>query len=106
MQDIQAMILARRDEERACYDDVRKQNPIIEGDVYISWKIDPKGNATEVGWDESKSTIHDDRVWKCLAAIVQKIHFAASAKGFETKAGYPFNFRPKQTVGGARDGGS
>ncbi len=105
VKDIQAIILARRDEARACYDNELKVNPGIEGDVDMTWIIDPKGDATEVGVDEGKSSIHDDKVWKCIAAIIQKIKFAPSAKGFQTKTHYPFNFHPRTTVGGGGDAG-
>lgn len=106
VRDIQAIVLARRDAARACYDDELKANPGIEGNVDITWVIDPKGDATEVGFDATTSTIHDDKVWKCIAAIIQKIKFAPSAKGFQTKTHYPFNFHPKTMVGGAHDAGT
>lgn len=106
VQDIQAIIVARRDEARACYDNALKTHPGIEGDVDIKWLIDPKGNPLEVTVDESKSTIHEDTVWKCLVGIVQKIKFAPSAKGFESRTHYPFNFHPKTFMGGAHDAGN
>jgi hypothetical protein len=94
-EDIQAIVVARRDEARACYDEGLKKNPSIEGDLDITWKIDPEGNVVDAGVDQSKSTIHDEAVSGCIIAILKKVKFAKSAKGFETKAHYPFNFHPK-----------
>jgi tetratricopeptide (TPR) repeat protein len=85
----------RRDEARTCYDEALKKNPSIEGDLDITWKIDPEGNVTDTGVDSSKSTIRDDNVSNCIIAIIKRVKFSKSAKGFETKAHYPFNFHPK-----------
>ena len=94
-EDIQAIVVARRDEARACYDEGLKKNPSIEGDLDIAWKIDPEGNVTDPGVDSTKSTIRDEGVANCIIAIIKRVKFAKSAKGFETKAHYPFNFHPK-----------
>lgn len=94
-EDIQTIILARRDEARKCYDDGLKAHPGVEGDLVIKWTIDPKGNPTDVMVDDSKSTIHEASIGNCIVEIVKKIKFAESAKGFETRTSYPFNFHPK-----------
>ena len=94
-EDIQAIIVARRDEARACYDEGLKKNPSIEGDLDIKWTIDPDGNVTDIAVDSSKSTIRDDNVGNCIIAIIKKVKFAKSNKGFQTTTHYPFNFHPK-----------
>jgi hypothetical protein len=94
-EDIQAIVAARRDEARACYDEGLKKNPSIEGDLDIKWVIDPDGNVKDAGDDASRSTIHDKDVTACIVAIISKVKFAKSAKGFETRTHYPFNFHPK-----------
>lgn len=98
VKDIQAIILAHRDEARACYDKSLKDHPGIEGNLDIKWTIDPKGNVSEIGVDEGKSDIHEPSVGKCIIDIIQKIHFSVSGKGFETRAHYPFNFHPRNTA--------
>ena len=92
--DIQAMILARRDDARACYDAGLKQHPGIEGDLVIQWTIDPKGAVTAISEDTSRSQITEPGVVACIVKIIQSIQFAASPGGFESKAYYPFNFHP------------
>ncbi|MBK6694901.1 MAG: AgmX/PglI C-terminal domain-containing protein [Myxococcales bacterium] len=94
-EDIQAVIVARRDDARKCYDDALKAHPGIEGDLVVKWTIDPKGQPTDVAVDDGKSQIHEPSVGQCVVDIIKKIKFAESAKGFETRTNYPFNFRPR-----------
>jgi hypothetical protein len=93
-EDIRAIVLARRDEARACYDNALKDHPGIEGDLVITWTIDPKGNVTQASLDTSRSQIVEPTVVACVSDIIKKVQFAASPGGYETKAFYPFNFHP------------
>jgi hypothetical protein len=92
--DIRAIIVAHRDDARACYDQAIKDHPGIEGDLVIQWTIDPKGAVTAISSDTSRSQITEPTVVACVVKIIQAIQFAPSPGGFETKAFYPFNFRP------------
>lgn len=94
--DVRTIIMARRDQARACYDKALEQHPGIEGDLDIKWVIDPEGNVTEIEVDTMKSQIHEPSVGKCIIDVIKKIKFAPSAKGFETRTHYPFNFHPHQ----------
>lgn len=93
--DIKSIVTARRDEARACYDKGLAAHPGIEGNLDIKWTIDPQGNVTEAALDSSKSQILEPSVANCVIDVIKKIKFAASAKGFETHAHYPFDFHPK-----------
>jgi hypothetical protein len=93
--DIRAIVVAHRDEARACYDKALNTHPGIEGDLVIQWTIDPKGKVTQVSLDSSRSQITEPSVAACVGDVVRKIQFAASPGGFETKAFYPFNFHPR-----------
>jgi hypothetical protein len=93
-EDIRAIIMARRDEARACYDAGIKDHPGIEGDLVIAWTIDPKGNVAQAALDTSRSQILEPSVVACVTDIIKKVQFAASPGGFETRAFYPFNFHP------------
>jgi hypothetical protein len=88
------MVVAHRDEARACYDAALEGHPGIEGDIVIDWTIDPKGNVTDTSLDSSRSQIAEPTLVSCLAGIIKKLQFAASPGGFESKAFYPFNFQP------------
>jgi len=93
-EDIQALVAAHRDEARKCYDDGLKAHPGIEGDLDVKWVIDPKGAVADISVDDAKSQIHEPSVGGCVIDIIKKIKFAESAKGFETRTHYPFNFHP------------
>jgi hypothetical protein len=95
--DIQAIIVSRRDEARACYDAALKAHPGIEGNLDIQWTIDPKGVVSDISVDTSHSDILEPTVGNCVIAIIKKIHFNESAKGFETRTHYPFNFHPRSS---------
>jgi hypothetical protein len=97
--DIRAIVVAHRDEARACYDKALKDHPGIEGDLVVQWTIDPKGVVTAVSEDTSRSQITEPSVVACVVKIIQGIQFAASPGGFETKAFYPFNFHPRHGTG-------
>jgi TonB family protein len=94
-QDIQTIVMAHRDEARACYDQGLKDHPGIEGDLTVKWAIDPTGKVADASVDSSKSTINEAGVGTCIVEIIKKITFAPSKGGFETRATYPFNFHPK-----------
>jgi hypothetical protein len=93
--DIRAIVVAHRDEARACYDRALAEHPGIEGDLVIQWTIDPKGNVTQISQDLTRSQIMEPGVLACISKIIQAIKFAPSAGGFETRAMYPFNFHPR-----------
>ena len=93
-EDIRAIIMARRDDARACYDNALKDHPGIEGDLVIAWTIDPKGSVTQTSLDTSRSQIVEPTVVACVSDIIKKVQFAPSPGGYETKAFYPFNFHP------------
>lgn len=93
-EDVMAIIQAHRPEARACYDNALKAHPGIAGKLDITWKLDPKGNVTDVGVDASKSDIHEPSVIQCVQSVIRSIKFAESQKGFETTMHYPFDFHP------------
>jgi outer membrane biosynthesis protein TonB len=94
-EDIQTVVMARRDDARACYDKALKDHPGIEGDLTVKFVIDPQGAVSDALVDASKSTIAEPSVGACIVDIIKKIKFAPSKLGFETRANYPFNFHPK-----------
>jgi hypothetical protein len=95
--DIRAIVVAHREEARACYDKALEAHPGIEGDLAVTFTIDPRGQVIETSVDPARSQIMEPAVVDCISAIVKKIQFAASAGGFETKASYPFNFHPRHS---------
>jgi hypothetical protein len=93
--DIGAIVKAHRDEARACYEKALTDHPGIEGDLVLSWTVDPKGNVSQIGLDASRSQITEPTLVTCISEIIKRILFAPSPAGFETKASYPFNLHPR-----------
>ena len=96
-QDIRALVVAHRDEARACYDNALATHPGIEGDLVMRWTIDPKGVVGQIANDTARSQIFEPSLVSCVAAVLGKIQFAPSQRGFETTAFYPFNFHPRRS---------
>jgi len=95
-QDLITIIHSHRDEARACYDAALQRNPGVgEGNIDITWKLDPKGTVVETGINDANSQMHDPALVKCIGDVIRKIPWAPSPRGFETNAHYPFNFHPK-----------
>jgi hypothetical protein len=98
LDDIKAVVVAARPRARACYDTAEAAHPGIEGDIVISFLIDPKGDVKSADVDPTRTTIADAAVGPCIVSVIKSLKFPASAKGFETRSSYPFNFRPKRAV--------
>jgi hypothetical protein len=97
-EDIRAIVVAHRDEARACYDRSLVAHPGIEGDLVIRWTIDPKGVVTQVANDTARSQILEPSLVSCIGEVLTKMQFAPSQRGFETRALYPFNFHPRHAA--------
>jgi hypothetical protein len=98
-QDLITILRIHKPEGRVCYDTAVKSHPGIEGNIDISWRLDPKGVVVETGVDDSKSDIHDTGLAKCLGDVIRKIPWAPSPRGCESKVHYPFNFHPHGSQG-------
>lgn len=93
--DIEAIVKARRDEARKCYDDALKAHPGIEGDLVIQWTVDRDGKVTKIALNAARSTITEPSVVGCIIDIIKKIPFAPSPRGMESTYNYPYNFHPR-----------
>jgi len=105
-EDIAARVKAHKPETRACYDRQASKNPKLEGDVDVKFVIDPQGAVTDVAVDPAHTNVGDEAVGKCLVDVIKALKFPPSAKGLETRAHYPFNFkRNLDQFRAARDAG-
>jgi hypothetical protein len=96
--DFKAIMVAHKDEARTCYDAALPSHPGIEGDLVMQLTIDPKGNVTQVSLDSTRSQILEPSVAACVAKVIQKIQFAASPGGYETRTTFPYNFKPRKAT--------
>ncbi len=92
--DISQAIGEHRPEARACYDDARKQNPTLEGKVFINFAIDSEGVIVETSQGMQDNQLADQPVVDCVSEVIKKVRFAKSAKGKTTRAYHRFEFSP------------
>lgn len=95
--DIRALVVAHRDEARACYEKALADHPGLEGDLVVEWTIDPKGNVSRASVDVARSQIAEPTAVACVVDVIRRIPFSPSPGGYETTAHYPFNFHPRRT---------
>lgn len=91
---IQSVIASNRDKVRACYDAALAHNPGIQGDLVVTFVINPNGSVkqAEVNWAESE--VHVPELDTCAADALKTLKFPVSSRGLESKVNYPFNFNP------------
>lgn len=105
-EDIAARVKAKKPETRACYDRQASKNPKLEGDVDVKFVIDPQGVIADASVDPAHTNVGDEAIGKCLVDVIKSLKFPPSAKGLETRAHYPFNFkRNLDQFRAARDAG-
>jgi hypothetical protein len=95
--DIRALVVAHRDEARACYEKALADHPGLEGDLVVEWTIDPKGKVSRASVDAARSQIAEPTAVACVVEVIRRIPFSPSPGGYETTAHYPFNFHPRRT---------
>ena len=91
---IAAPVKAHRKEARACYEEGRKQNGSLQGDLVVHFILKPSGEVKHAELNKERSTITEPSVVKCVIDVVTKIQFPKSSKGLESTVNYPFNFTP------------
>ncbi len=91
-EELRAQIQTRREESRKCYDDAKKINPKLEGQVSVNFSVDVKGKVTEASLDSEQTTLTDEKVTSCLITFIKTFQFPESQRGMESKIRYPFVF--------------
>ena len=91
--DLNALVLARRPQIRACYDQARKQHPELSGKFNIQITLDPKGVVQDVQ-SGADSDITDPGMLACTADIIKKIPFGPNPAGRNTIYNYRYKFTP------------
>jgi TonB family protein len=92
-EDIQRVIAGNRQKIRDCYDAALANNPGIQGDLVISFVINPDGSVKDVEVN-TESDLHIPELDTCATGAVRALEFPASSRGLESKVNYPFNFKP------------
>lgn len=91
---IQTVIAANRERVRACYDAAQKNDPGIQGDLVVTFVINPDGSVKSAEVNPQESEIHSPELDTCAIGVLKTLKFPASSRGLESKVNYPFNFKP------------
>jgi len=91
---IRKLVMDNRKAARKCYDDARKEQKDLKGDVVIHFVLDPEGKVKLAELNQERSTLKAPVVTDCVIGVIKGIHFPKSSRAMETSTNYPFNFTP------------
>ena len=91
---IRKIVMDHRKAARQCYDDARKQDKDLKGDVVIHFVLSPEGKVKSADLNQERSTLKAPKVVDCVIGVIKSIPFPASSRAMETTTNYPFNFTP------------
>ncbi len=91
---IRKLVMDNRKAARKCYDDARKDNKDLKGDVVIHFVLDPEGKVKLAELNQERSTLKAPPVVDCVIGVIKGISFPKSSRAMETTTNYPFNFTP------------
>jgi hypothetical protein len=79
---------------RDCYDQARKKDPGLQGDLIIHFVLDPDGDVMSAELNTERSDITTPAVVECAIMLIKALKFPPSSRGMETVVNYPFNLQP------------
>lgn len=91
---IRKLVMDNRKAARKCYDDARKTDKDLKGDVVIHFVLDPEGKVRTAELNQERSTLKTPAVVDCVVGVIKAIPFPKSSRAMETTTNYPFNFTP------------
>jgi hypothetical protein len=91
---IRKLVMDNRKAARKCYDDARKEQKDLKGDVVVHFVLDPEGKVKLAELNQERSTLKAPVVTDCVLGVIKGIHFPTSSRAMETSTNYPFNFTP------------
>jgi hypothetical protein len=91
---IRKLVMDHRKAARQCYDDARKADKDLKGDVVIHFVLDPDGKVKSADLNQERSTLKAPKVADCVIGVIKSIPFPKSSRAMETTTNYPFNFTP------------
>lgn len=91
---IRQLVMEHRKAARQCYDDARKDDKDLKGDVVIHFVLNPEGKVKSAELNRDRSTLKSPKVVDCVIGVIKSIPFPKSSRAMETTTNYPFNFTP------------
>jgi hypothetical protein len=89
-----ALIKAKREGFRCCFDVWAKDHPGAQGTVKMALKLKPDGSVISVDFDDTPNRVPD--VETCVAELARSLSYPRSPSGKETKFHYPFDFKARR----------
>ncbi|HYQ30070.1 MAG TPA: AgmX/PglI C-terminal domain-containing protein, partial [Polyangiaceae bacterium] len=89
---IRKIVMENRKAARKCYDDARKDQKDLKGDLVVHFVLDPEGKVKLAELNQERSTLKAPVVVDCVLGVIRGIHFPKSSRAMETSTNYPFNF--------------
>lgn len=91
---IRKLVMDNRKAARKCYDDARKDQKDLKGDLVVHFVLDPEGKVKLAELNQERSTLKAPPVVDCVLGVIRAIPFPKSSRAMETSTNYPFNFTP------------
>ncbi|MBN1611631.1 MAG: AgmX/PglI C-terminal domain-containing protein [Polyangiaceae bacterium] len=79
---------------RDCYNQARKKDPSLQGNLTIHFVLDPDGDVMSAELNRERSDITTPAVVECAIMLIKALKFPPSSRGMETVVNYPFNLQP------------
>ena len=83
---------------RNCYVQGLAIDDELAGTLFLEFKIDPNGKATDIKSNPDKTTMDDETVQSCVYGAMKNWNFPINTSGKMTKVRYPLNFGRKPKV--------
>lgn len=92
---LMAIMRAKRDAFRCCFDLWGKDNPGQNGKVVLTVRIKPSGELESAEVDPARSDVHSDAVTSCVVDAAKAITYPVSPSGKDTLYSHLFEFKTK-----------
>jgi hypothetical protein len=76
---------------KKCYEDVRKEQPELKGNVLLKVVLDGEGKVKKAFVDD-ESSIHNNKITDCMIKLAKGLTYPKSSKGLDKDFEYDFGF--------------
>lgn len=88
---IAKIIKEQRKAFKKCYEDVRKTQPDLKGNVLLKLVLDAEGKVKKAYVDD-ESSIRDQKIVDCMIKLAKSLSYPKSSKGLDKDFEYNFGF--------------
>ncbi len=93
LEHVSEVVLSRRAEARACYDEAVARDPALAGGrLIMNFEIDPDGVVVDASQASQDGQLEDAALASCVSLVILGLRFAPSARGKSTRAFHRYEF--------------